>query len=533
MEESKAKPQASASQPKVEARGENTTSPQTYQVESEQDYAQHHLLPPEHTQVDPEQVLAHVEEVQHAGVHPDSATALTLLGQGLYQREGVLPKLPETESESPLTSDASATASLTIPPKLSLSFKAQKIAYVPVWMLGILGMFMWFTSLSTDMYLSAFPQMQHEFQADVEYTLTAFLIGFACGQLFWGPVADRLGRKIPLLIGMALYTLGSYGCAASTSLEQMIVWRLVQALGACTGPMLARAIVRDVYNKTDAAKVMSLLIFLMAAAPLLGPLIGAWVLKFYSWQAIFYIQTGFSLFITFCVLIIPETRPVEYIANARFKLVLKNYWRLITDWNFMRYCLSIFFYYIGIYAFVTGSSWLYISYYQLASEDYGLIFALNNVGVIVFSLLNRRFVAKYQVNHILTMATIVVLISSTWFMFNAGTGFLGIWGVIIPCMLFFAMNGLIPATGTALALDQVPQIAGSAAALLGFLQYSSGIVTSYLYAQVAPGGSGGPGVMASFMLVGAIFSFLCATSFSQVGRVLRVTRISYARKHRK
>ncbi|RIY31603.1 hypothetical protein CJP74_06845 [Psittacicella melopsittaci] len=488
------------------------------QEEKDSSYGQENL--PVDDNLDHQKIITKLEEQQQATAHPDSATAITILGQGLYEREGVIPNLP------------GATSTVT-PPGITFSFKAIKIPYLRFWMIGILGMFMWFTSLSTDMYLSAFPQMQAEFHADIEYTLTAFLIGFACGQLIWGPIADRIGRKIPLLIGMALYTIGSYGCSLSTSLEEMILWRLVQAFGACTGPMLARAIVRDVYNKTDAAKVMSLLIFLMAAAPLLGPLIGAWVLKFYSWRVIFYIQTFFSLFITLCVIIFPETRPVEYVHNARFSQVIKNYGFLLRNWDFMRFCLSIFFYYIGIYAFVTGSSWLYISYFGLPSEDYGLIFAINNIGVIVFSLLNRKFVAKYPVSRILTLATIVVLLASTWYMFNAYFGWLGIWGVILPCIIFFAMNGLIPATGTALALDPVPQVAGSAAAMLGFLQYSSGIVTSWLYVQVAPNGTAGPIVMATFMFVGSIFSFLFATGFNSSARALRVTRIRYKKSHRK
>jgi DHA1 family bicyclomycin/chloramphenicol resistance-like MFS transporter len=153
----------------------------------------------------------------------------------------------------------------------------------------ILSGLMAFTSLSTDIYLPAMPMMAAQLQGDAELTITGFLIGFALAQLVWGPISDRLGRRTPLFIGMVLFIIGSAGCALSTTIDQIVFWRVFQALGACTGPMLARAMVRDLFARTRAAQMLSTLTIVMAIAPIAGPLIGGQMIKFTSWHTIFWL----------------------------------------------------------------------------------------------------------------------------------------------------------------------------------------------------------------------------------------------------
>ena len=148
----------------------------------------------------------------------------------------------------------------------------------------ILSGLMAFTSLSTDIYLPAMPMMAAQLHGDAELTITGFLIGFALAQLVWGPISDRLGRRTPLFIGMVLFIIGSAGCALSTTIDQIVFWRVFQALGACTGPMLARAMVRDLFARTRAAQMLSTLTIVMAIAPIAGPLIGGQMIKFTSWH---------------------------------------------------------------------------------------------------------------------------------------------------------------------------------------------------------------------------------------------------------
>lgn len=140
--------------------------------------------------------------------------------------------------------------------------------------LTILGALMAFTSLSTDIYLPAMPQMTEELNGNAELTITGFLIGFAIAQLIWGPISDSIGRKRPLFIGLVLFALGSVGCALSTSIQQIVFWRLFQAVGACVGPMLGRAMIRDLFSHVEAAEKLSTLTIIMAIAPIVGPLLG-------------------------------------------------------------------------------------------------------------------------------------------------------------------------------------------------------------------------------------------------------------------
>jgi DHA1 family bicyclomycin/chloramphenicol resistance-like MFS transporter len=153
----------------------------------------------------------------------------------------------------------------------------------------ILSALMAVTSLSTDIYLPAMPVMAKDLQGDAELTITGFLIGFCIAQLIWGPISDRYGRRLPLFIGLGLFIIGSVGCALSTDIVQIVFWRVFQALGACTGPMLARAMIRDLFNRTRAAQMLSTLMIIMAIAPIAGPLIGGQMIKVTSWHAIFWL----------------------------------------------------------------------------------------------------------------------------------------------------------------------------------------------------------------------------------------------------
>jgi DHA1 family bicyclomycin/chloramphenicol resistance-like MFS transporter len=164
----------------------------------------------------------------------------------------------------------------------------------PLFILILSGL-MAFASLSTDIYLPAMPVMAAELQGDAELTITGFLIGFALAQLIWGPVSDRLGRRTPLFIGMVLFIIGSAGCALSDSIDRIIFWRVFQALGACTGPMLARAMVRDLFARTRAAQMLSTLTIVMAIAPIIGPLMGGQMIRVTSWHAIFWLLAGIGL----------------------------------------------------------------------------------------------------------------------------------------------------------------------------------------------------------------------------------------------
>ncbi|EFE08956.1 multidrug effflux MFS transporter [Citrobacter youngae] len=376
----------------------------------------------------------------------------------------------------------------------------------------ILSGLMAFTSLSTDIYLPAMPTMATDLHGNVELTITGFLVGFTIAQLIWGPISDHLGRRKPLFIGMVLFIIGSAGCAMSTSITQIVFWRVFQALGACTGPMLARAMIRDLFARTRAAQMLSTLVLVMAIAPIAGPLIGGQIIRLSTWHAVFWLLVliGALMFVSLCWL--PETLPEEKRVKASLTGAFRNYRSLLANGRFMRYTLSLTSYYVGAYAFITGSPFVYISYYHVDPQHYGWLFALNIVGVMAMSVVNRRLVQRHPLEQLLKYATMLAALAAVALALLVKLESGGIVAIIVTVFLLFSMNGIIAATSTAAALDAVPNIAGSASALIGALQYGSGIISSLLLAAFS---NGTPWTMAWII---ALFTLLSAALASGTKR---------------
>nr|WP_321451438.1 Bcr/CflA family multidrug efflux MFS transporter [uncultured Carboxylicivirga sp.] len=353
-------------------------------------------------------------------------------------------------------------------------------------LLAILGALMAITSLSTDIYLPAMPQMQIDLKGDVELTVTGFLIGFAIGQLLWGPISDKLGRIRPLILGLILFIIGSVGCALSENIAQIIIWRIVQAMGACTGPMLSRAMVRDMHGSAKAAEMLSTLMVIMALAPIIGPLMGGQLIKWSSWHSIFWLLTVIGTLMAMALLWLPETYPATKRPNTSFGKAFANYRHLLMHKKFMKYTLCVTFYYVGVYAFITGSPFVYIKYFGVKPQYYGLLFALNIVGIMTLSIINRKLVRKYPLHTILRVSTTISMSAGLLLLVLSNFN-VGLLGIVIPIFFFFSMNGIVSATTTAAALEDVPEMAGAASALLGSLQYGSGILSSVLLALFSDG----------------------------------------------
>ncbi|MFB9134473.1 multidrug effflux MFS transporter [Vibrio olivae] len=353
--------------------------------------------------------------------------------------------------------------------------------------MSILGALMAFTSLSTDIYLPAMPTMATELQGDAELTVTGFLIGFAIAQLIWGPISDHVGRRIPLFIGMVLFALGSIGCAMSQSIEQIVFWRVFQALGACTGPMLARAMIRDLYTRSRAAHMLSTLVIIMAVAPIIGPLLGGQMIKLSTWHSIFWLLAAIGTFMFFSIFYLPETLSPENRTKASLGSAFTNYFELFKNLPFIRYTLSLTFYYVAAYAFITGSPFVYIDYYGVDPQHYGWLFAVNIVGVMGLSFVNRQLVHRFRLDALLKVTTLIATLSIAIMMISVKAELGGIWVIIIPVFIFFSMNGIIAASSTAAALDEVQRNAGSASAVIGSLQYGSGIISTLLLATFKDG----------------------------------------------
>jgi len=377
----------------------------------------------------------------------------------------------------------------------------------------ILSALMAITSLSTDIYLPAMPVMAKDLQGDAELTITGFLIGFCIAQLVWGPISDHFGRRLPMCIGMMLFVMGSVGCALSTDIVHIVFWRVFQALGACTGPMLARAMIRDLYSRTRAAQMMSTLMIVMAIAPIAGPLLGGQMIHIASWHAIFWLLAIIGAVMLLAIAWLPETLPESKRVKASLSGAFRNYYRLLTHANFMRFTLCVTFYYVAAYAFITGSPFVYISYFGVEPAHYGWLFAVNIVGLMAVSMVNRRLVHRYPLETLLKCAASVAALAALLLAVATGSGMGGIGLIIAAVFVFFSMNGIIAATSTAAALDAAPEMAGSASALVGSLQYGSGIISSLLLALFSDGTPWTMGwIIALFTLASAVMALTTRTT---------------------
>lgn len=353
-----------------------------------------------------------------------------------------------------------------------------------------LSALMSFASISTDMYLPALPTISRAFHTDaasVELTFSAFLVGFSFGQLAWGPISDRFGRKLPIALGMILFILGSVGCALSETVTQMMVWRVVQAIGACVGPVLSRAMVRDLYGREHSARVLSTLILIMGAAPLAGPLIGGQILLWWSWQGIFWLLACVGVITLFSFRSLPESLPRERRTQEPIAHSFKTYLQLIRDPRLMGYALAGGFFYGGVYAFIVGTPFAYIDYYHVSAQAYGWLFGVNILGMMAANFVNGRLLNHVHSERIFQCAVwgfasvAATLSACVWF------GWGGIWGVIVPVFFYVSLNGFIVANSVAGALTFFPQRAGAASSLIGAMHYGSGILSAALVSWLSDG----------------------------------------------
>lgn len=356
--------------------------------------------------------------------------------------------------------------------------------------LAILSALMAFGPISTDFYLPALPSMAAALGTSagtMEWTVSGYLIGFSLGQLLWGPIGDRYGRRGPVALGIALFVIGSAGCAMSTSAGGMIAWRVVQAVGACAGVVLARAMVRDLYSGARAAQMLSTLITVMAIAPLIGPIVGAEILHFASWRWIFGLLVVFGGVALFALWTLPETLPPERRRHDKLSKSLSAYVFLLGDVRVMGFAAAGAALYFGIFAYVAGSAFAYIDYYGLSPQAYGLVFGSGILGIMASNLFNARQVVAWGMVAPLRIGASAAALAGLWAALAAFTGFGGLAGLVAALFAFTATNGLIVANSIGGAMANYPRRAGTVSALVGSLQYGAGIAGSGLLGVFADG----------------------------------------------
>jgi DHA1 family bicyclomycin/chloramphenicol resistance-like MFS transporter len=360
--------------------------------------------------------------------------------------------------------------------------------HFPGWLI-VLGALTAIGPLSIDMYLPAFPNLERELAISpgaAEMTLAGFFIGMACGQLFWGPLSDRFGRKPPLYAGLALFALASLGCALAESVTALTFWRVLQALGGSAGMVITRAMVRDRCAAREAARAFSMLILVMGLAPILAPLLGGWVSDVLGWRAIFYLLTAFSLA---CLLAIrfglAESHDIRHEPPLQLGEVLRGYAGLFACRPFLGYSLSGGLAMAGMFAYIAGSPFVLIQLGGIPPEDFGWAFGANALGFVAASQLNARALRTQAPSRLLRHALWVPAGSGIALAVVAGSGWFNLPLILLGLFLYVASLGFIVPNSSANALATHGQQAGTASALMGALQFGlatlAGIGVSQLH----------------------------------------------------
>jgi len=349
--------------------------------------------------------------------------------------------------------------------------------------LAILGFFMMMAPASIDMYLPALSFVArdlHTSMARVQLSISWFLFGFGLGQLLWGPLSDRFGRRAPLLAGLVLFIGASLACAQAHSINQLMIARFVQALGACAMPVIAQAIARDVWGKRS-AHALSIMVLVMSIAPLVAPIVGAQILRvtilpLASWRIVFALLTATGVIALAWLAILPETRPAQARGDIRAKTIALNYLHLLRDRRYLGYVLTGAAIWGAMFAYVTGTPFVYIVYFHLSPQTFSFLFAANVFGMMAITFLNTKLLRTHSSDALLRVgltggALCALLLVLAWY-----TGWLTLGTTIVLLLVFMSLRGFVSANAVAGALAHHPERAGAAAAFAGFLQFTGGSV---------------------------------------------------------
>ena len=339
----------------------------------------------------------------------------------------------------------------------------------------ILGALSAFGPLAIDFYLPGFPAMATAFATDetqIQLTLAVYFLGLSIGQLIYGPIADRYGRRIPLLVGVGLFTLASLACALAPSLEWLIGARFVQALGGCAGMVLSRAIVSDKCDAVGAAKVFSQLMLVMGLAPILAPMLGGLLVNLYGWQSIFIVLTIFSALAALAVALgLPESLP-DNVPRQPLSGALRQYGRLLNDREFLGHALTGGIAMAGMFAYIAGSPFVFIKLYGVPAEHYGWLFGSNAAGFILVAQINARLLANRGPAFLLARTIWIYLAAGVVLLAVSALHTQQLWPLLIPLFVCIASLGCIIPNASACAMSGQGARAGSASAMLGCLQFS-------------------------------------------------------------
>ncbi|HLI83059.1 MAG TPA: multidrug effflux MFS transporter [Bryobacteraceae bacterium] len=342
-------------------------------------------------------------------------------------------------------------------------------------LLILLGALQAFAPLSIDMYLPAMPVMEkvfHTSTAAVQSTMVTFLIGYALGQSLYGPLTDRFGRKPPLYAGLLLFIASSAACALVPTIPEIAAFRLVQAVAACGGAVVSRAIVRDLFPPEQLRHIFSMLVLVLGVSPVVAPLIGSYLLLWFGWRAAFFTQ---ALLGCVCLLGMHFRLPESLAHDAKRPLhldaIASAYKQLTRDRTFLGASVVCGFSSAGTFAYITSAPFVFISLYKVSTERFGWLFGAIAAGMVVASQINGRMPRSIPIWRVLRTANLVQLASGLVLLASVLTGIGGLPGVFVCVFAYVSAQGFVFPNGSAIAMMRHGKIAGTASALLGTNQF--------------------------------------------------------------
>lgn len=337
---------------------------------------------------------------------------------------------------------------------------------------------------SIDMYLPGFPAIAadlHTTIGKVGLSLSSFFIGISLGQLLYGPLLDRFGRKKPMYIGLTIYLLASIACTFSSSVNALIVLRLVQAIGGCSGMVAARAMVRDIFPVEENAKIFSLLMLVIGVSPIIAPTVGGYVTAAFGWQSIFIILAVMSAFTLLAVhFTLPESRKPDLSVSLLPSPIIKSFLSVFKVPQFYTYALTGSIASAGLYAYISGSPHVFMELYKVTERQYGWIFASIALGLITCSQLNTLLLRRLTSEQIIPFALFFQSLAGLTLFFGTMFHFIGLLSTIFLILIFLSCQGFTFPNASALSMAPFSKNAGTASALMGCIQLAVGALTSGL-----------------------------------------------------
>jgi DHA1 family bicyclomycin/chloramphenicol resistance-like MFS transporter len=349
-----------------------------------------------------------------------------------------------------------------------------------VFILGLLAMLM---PLSIDMYLPALPVISAQFgvpAGSAQMTLSTYILGFALGQLFYGPMADSFGRKPVILGGTLIFAGAAVACAQAHTIDQLIVMRFFHGLAAAAASVVINALMRDIYPKEEFSRMMSFVMLVTTIAPLVAPMAGGAVLVWFSWHVIFWILALAALLASAMIFFfIDETLPAERRQKFHIRTTMGNFASLFRHKRVLSYMLASGFSFAGMFSFLSAGPFVYIELNHVSPQHFGYYFALNIVFLFIMTIINSRFVRRVGALNMFRAGLWIQFVMAIWLVLSAFTG-VGFWALVVGVAAFVGCVSMVSSNAMAVILDEFPHMAGTASSLAGTFRFGIGAIVGAL-----------------------------------------------------